>query len=88
MTLTCAQSWQISSTWRPVRSTSKTETGMQLLNEGAHMNAKDEESLTPLIWAASSGHERVVGLLLENRADSEAQSCHGTALHIAAEGGH
>ena len=61
---------------------------VQLLSEGAHINATDEYGLTPLMWAASSGHERVVGLLLENRADIEARSCYGTALHNAAEGGY
>jgi ankyrin repeat protein len=64
------------------------EKAVRQLKNGPHVNAKDEFDLTPLHWAANSGHERVAGLLLENGAAIEAGNCYGTALHVAAEQGH
>ncbi len=39
----------------------------QLLQKGAHIEAKDNLGWTPLIWAAYQGRTDVVNLLLEER---------------------
>jgi ankyrin repeat protein len=42
-----------------------------LLEKGAELEAKDEDSPTPLSWAARNGNEAVVKLLLERGAELE-----------------
>ena len=45
-----------------------------LLENGAVINAKTKDGLTPLHCAARSGHEEVVSTLLENSAPISARS--------------
>ena len=53
------------------------------------IDKKDILGRTPLIYAAQSGHEALVRLLLERGADVEAKDRGGeTALIYAAESGH
>lgn len=62
----------------------------KLILEGAHVNPKDERGATPLMWVASSHHERVEDLqfLLDHGAEVNAQSDFGsTALVYASEVG-
>jgi ankyrin repeat protein len=56
----------------------------------SHVDKKDSLSRTPLYWAASSGHEAVVKLLLEHKADVNVKGgWYGrTALYRAASNGH
>ncbi|MGB6065920.1 MAG: ankyrin repeat domain-containing protein [Desulfomonilaceae bacterium] len=59
------------------------------LNEGADVNTRDQDGLTPLIWAAIQGHEEVVRVLLEQGAALEAKNNNGdTALMWASVMGH
>jgi uncharacterized protein len=59
------------------------------LNEGADVNCRDKDGLTPMIWAAIQGHEEVVRLLLERGGDLEAKNHNGdTALMWASLMGH
>jgi ankyrin repeat protein len=59
------------------------------LHEGADVNCRDKDGLTPLIWAAIQGHEEVVRLLLERGGDLEAKNHNGdTALMWASLMGH
>ncbi len=59
------------------------------LNNGADVNCKDKNGLTPLIWAAIQGHEEVVRRLLERGGDLEAKNSNGdTALMWASVMGH
>ena len=61
-----------------------------LLKKGSKANSKDSYGRTPLSWAAASGHEAVVKLLLEKDATVETvDSEYGqTPLSWAAESGH
>ena len=59
------------------------------LHEGADVNCRDGDGLTPLIWAAIQGHEEVVRLLLERGGNLEAKNHNGdTALMWASLMGH
>ena len=59
------------------------------LQQGADVNCRDKDGLTPLIWAAIQGHEEVVRLLLERGGDLEAKNHNGdTALMWASLMGH
>lgn len=59
------------------------------LNQGADVNCRDRDGLTPLIWAAIQGHEEIVRLLLERGGDLEARNHNGdTALMWASLMGH
>jgi ankyrin repeat protein len=61
-----------------------------LIKRGQSLDTKDSYSRTPLSWAAESGHEAVVKLLLDNGAELETKdSLYGqTPLSWAAESGH
>ena len=55
------------------------------------VNQRDGAGMTPLIWAARSGHEEVVKLLLGEsliQPDQQDTNCGRTALSWAAENGH
>lgn len=62
---------------------------MLLLDCGAGVNSRDTHGLTPLMWAAVSGHVPTLCLLLERGADVNAACEDGrTALMRAACYGH
>lgn len=55
------------------------------------MNIRDSSGQAPLHWAARSGHETVVRVLLKRGADVKIKNNPFTttiALHVAAEFGH
>lgn len=61
----------------------------QLLSEGADINARAGNGMTPLILASWNGHTKVVELLLRKGADVNAKTNIGsTALKLATERGH
>ncbi len=61
----------------------------QLLREGADVNARAGNGMTPLILASWMGHTKVVELLLRRGADVKAKTNIGsTALKLARERGH
>ena len=60
-----------------------------LLDGAADINARDETTRTPLMYAAVKNHKEVVQLLLERGADVNARNDKGeTALTLAAREGH
>jgi hypothetical protein len=57
----------------------------ELLRKGANVNARTENGITPLHWAAFWGHVDFVRLLLDHGADVNARGYNGwTPLHFAA----
>lgn len=61
----------------------------RLLNEGADINARFSNGMTPLILASWMGHTKVVELLLRKGADVSAKTNAGsTALKLATDRGH
>ncbi len=59
-----------------------------LVQEGANVNACDQNDWTPLIWATSLNHSDVVKYLIEQGADTGLKSTNGTVpLHWAALNG-
>lgn len=57
---------------------------IRLLNEGADINAKDNNGLTALIWASNNGYVEVVKVLLERGAEINVKdNCGWTALMLA-----
>jgi ankyrin repeat protein len=60
-----------------------------LLEKGVELESNEEHGWTPLLCAATNGHEMVVKLLLEKGAELESKDEHGqTPLSKAAENGH
>jgi len=61
----------------------------ELLAHGADPDRREDDgtSCTPLMWAASGGHHHTARLLLEARADSDADQGGRTPLMAAAERG-
>jgi ankyrin len=60
-----------------------------LLDNGAKIDVKTRDGLTPLHCAARSGHDQVVELLISRNAPINAKTKNGlTALHMAAQGDH
>ena len=58
----------------------------QHLAAGADVNAKREDGVTPLYWAALEGHKEIVELLIENGANVNAKDDGGrTPLDFAEE---
>ena len=54
------------------------------MERGADVNVKENRSMTPLHWAARSGHLSVVKLLVERGADVRVKNDHGqTASDLA-----
>jgi len=63
--------------------------GWHPLRLSSNVNKRDSLDRTPLSYAAQNGHEAVVQLLLEHKADVSAKDNNRwTALHIAAVYGH
>ena len=59
-----------------------------LLAQGADVNAKDEQGVTPLLYAALQGRKAAVELLLNNGAKADSATSEGaTALHLTARYG-
>ncbi|WP_264376167.1 ankyrin repeat domain-containing protein [Wolbachia endosymbiont (group B) of Sphaerophoria taeniata] len=61
-----------------------------LLKEGAKVDSVDQYEMTALHNAAENGHKKIVGILIENKADNiDAKNCNGsTALYCAALNNH
>ncbi|CAM9404638.1 unnamed protein product, partial [Hapterophycus canaliculatus] len=73
------------------------ETVIALLSSGASIHARSHCNASPLMLAASGGHDNIVRHLLHVGASAPARHCRGpsghaewrtTALHYAARGGH
>jgi Ankyrin repeats (3 copies) len=66
------------------------EVMIALVENGYNLNVKDTHQQTPLWWAAESGHEAVVKLLLaQDGVDPDSKDNYGqTPLSSAAENGH
>lgn len=61
----------------------------ELLKAGVQVNARLENDLTLLMWAAAYGHEDTVRLLLEQGAERKDQDARGkTAADMARDGNH
>ncbi len=62
---------------------------IELIAQGANVNAADCQKSTPLMIAAYKGHTDIVALLLKNRANIHAANSDGnTPLIFAAQNGH
>ena len=69
--------------------TKRQEVCQLLLDQNAHIEAKDTMGRTPLFWAAYCGHVDVCKLLLARNANPNTKSPgNNTALHWAAHFGH
>jgi ankyrin repeat protein len=74
---------------RSAASNGQVEEVERLLNEGADIDARADNGMTPLILASWRGHAKVVELLLREGADVNAATDIGTtALRLATERGH
>src|SRR4030042_2845453 len=57
----------------------------QLLDQGANVNARDEDGCSPLLWAVLAGNKEVVKMLLAQGAEVNVSNLDGGApLHWAA----
>lgn len=70
-----------------------TDAVRRLIKEGADINAKDWDGLTPLDYAAETGNTEIVLHLINNGANVEGGSSrifgyHTTTLHLAPDMGH
>ena len=54
-----------------------TERVKQLLDDGAPVDAKDEQDCTALLWASLRGQTEVVKLLLDKGASVDEKAKHG-----------
>lgn len=59
-----------------------------VLGAGADVDGTDELGITPLLYAAEHGHDRIVEILLQEGADIEAKWEGWTPLSAAASNGH
>ena len=74
---------------KPLHFCSNAMIARQLIKASAAIDARDCDGWTPLIAAASHGYASVVAVLLDNKADPNAESHFGeTALAIAVRGAH
>jgi ankyrin repeat protein len=56
----------------------------RVLENDAHVNARDEDGCTPLHFASENGYDAIVSLLLQNNADFNVYNGDGlTPLHLA-----
>src|SRR2546421_492784 len=61
----------------------------KLLEQGAHVNTRDDEGASPLMRAAGAGHAAAAQLLLARGADVQLTDRSGnTALILAGRAGH
>ena len=66
-----------------------TEFAIQLIQNGAKINAETEKSQTPLHLASENGHLKIVKHLVKRKADIEAKDKYGwTPLLLASKNGH
>jgi Zn-dependent protease with chaperone function len=66
-----------------------TEAVKKLIDDGADVNAKDEDGKTPLMLAAEMGHRDIVKILLTEGAEVNAKDKDGfTALTLSIQKGH
>ena len=66
-----------------------TEFAIQLIQNGAKINAETEKSQTPLHLASENGHLKIVKHLVKRKADIEAKDKYGwTPLLLASQYGH
>ena len=72
-----------------LRTNGQTDVAELLLAQGAEVNARTNDGVTPLMLAARKGHRDVAELLLTHKADLTARDNYGfTAFHMAADRGH
>ncbi|CAG0911253.1 unnamed protein product, partial [Cyprideis torosa] len=65
------------------------ETVTVLIENGAEVNARDDDGWTPLLLATRRGHHFIVHLLLAHGADLNIRDCDKqTPLHLASRRGH
>ena len=64
--------------------TGNLDTVQILISNGAELNAKDQDGITPLMWASSYGYSDIVKMLIVNGADVNAIDNNGeTPLYYA-----
>ena len=67
----------------------KTDLAIKKIENGADVNAKDNDGDTPLIWASCEGHTEIVKLLLAHGADVNTKDNDGgTPLYYASSRGY